>query len=195
VPGWIEVVAAPVDIVEDYRRISMWSGDLYGLDWSPVRSLAANNVYSVTLEPSALLAEPETIVRVDLHRAEAVDAAGEASFAVARDGVLHGVGVWFAAGLSPSVRISTAPPNEMKSWSHAFFPVERPVEVAAGTAVEVALRSVGNGRVWEWRVAVGGTDADARDVFHHSTFRGFALTREKVRALASDRARALRDPG
>ncbi len=177
VPHSVELIAAPVEAPADYHRVEMWTDELHGLDFSPVRSHAANNVYSITLSERSLLAAPAQLLRVELGAVEATDVGGTTSVVARRDGVIHGMGVWFDAALSESVQISTEPPLSMPSWAHAFFPIERPLELRAGETIELELSSMSNGAFWKWALRSGEA------VFEHSTFRGLFLSPERLREL------------
>lgn len=113
------------------------------------------------------------LVCVDLARVRRGKISGGVTLRVKREGVLHGVGAWFAATLSPSVRLSNAPPNSAPNWKHGFFPLEQPVYLRQGDHIEFALQSDIEGVFWRWRTAcVRRTDTSSPELarFNQSNF-------------------------
>src|SRR5213079_2794126 len=78
--------------------------------------------------------------------------AGHLTFAGARAGTAHGLGVWFDAVLAEGVGFSNAPAAPEVLYGQAFFPWPSPTPLAAGDAVTVAFqaRLVGDDYVWRW---------------------------------------------
>jgi SAM-dependent methyltransferase len=191
VPRALELFIAPVELPVVYaREIDGWAGDVCGLDFSPLRPMAANAVRTTTLAPDALLAEPAAFARVDLLEVGTTDVHGRATWNARRPGTLHGFGGWFAAELAPDVWLSNAPPIATPSWSHAFLPLERPLTLEAGDRVSVAVSALANGTVWSWRVTVG--DKACGD---QSTLWGVPSLRQRLRRVASDRVPTLTREG
>jgi protein arginine N-methyltransferase 1 len=159
IPGSVELLAVPVESEEDYAVVGDWLGDFYAFDFSAVGDVAANNLHPVELSVESFLAKPAPLVRVELAAATNGNAArfkGSASFVVGRDGVMHGIGAWFASELISGITLSNAPPNRTPSWAHAFLPLARPLPVAAGDQLEVGIGAQDNSAHWQWRVTVNG---------------------------------------
>ena len=192
IPRSVELFIAPVELHDVYQqKIDFWANDLYGLDFSPIRALATNHLYPVTLAQDAFLGDPVSLVRIDLYEAKASDVGGQVSFMANRRGTLHGMAGWFGAELTKETCLSNAPPITTSNWSHSFFPLERPVPLEVGDRLRVAINSLGNGAVWRWRVDVDA-QSDSRGAlrgqkaaFDQSTFWGFPLSGERLRRLSS----------
>ena len=87
--------------------------------------------------------------------------------------------------LADGLVLSNAPPLETPSWRQAFLALERPMRVAAGDELQVAIHAAGNGAVWRWQVthrssAAGSGTAD------QSTFFGRLMSPATLRKSAGD---------
>ena len=154
VPARMETWVAPVDSPGSFESVNTWSAQLAGFDFTPVREVATDATFTRWFDESELLAEGRLIGAMDLTQGADL-IAGEASFTVARDGVLHGLGSWFSAELAPGVHLTNAPPRR-GSWMHAFLPIAEPLEVRAGEDVRARVAVRSDDELWEWTVAVGG---------------------------------------
>jgi hypothetical protein len=146
------MILVPVENSRDYANIESWGQRFYSLDLSPARSVAANHLLWAELSPDSFLSEPASLVCVTLAGVESGDIGGEVTFAVKRDGVLHGIGGWFNADLAPGVRLTNAPPLKTLSWNQAFLPLERPLAVRAGDHLGVEIQTSSNAAQWRWGV-------------------------------------------
>ena len=62
---------------------------------------------------------------------------------------------WFAADLSPGVRLSNAPPAR-GSWMHAYLPLREAVAVHAGDAIRARVEVLTPDELWRWWVEAAG---------------------------------------
>lgn len=182
VPRAVELIVAPVEHERAYRAaVEVWRGERYGLDFSPIAEFAANNHQQVMLNPDDLLAPPAILDRMVLSSATGPEASGRVGVTITRAGTLHGIGGWFRAELSPSVELTNAPPSRTPNWSHVFFPIERPISVAAGQELSLRIRSTGNGGVWSWRVDPGRNAPVGRRGVEQSTLWGYPAGSDDLR--------------
>ncbi len=194
IPQSVELFIAPVELPESYQTINTWTGDLYGMDFSPIRPFAVNNLYPVILQPKVFLAEPAALSRIEFSDLKSPDVRNQVSLIAKRRGVMHGIGGWFAVQLTKDILLSDAPPIMTPNWSHIFFPLERPVSLEDGDRLRVAICSADNGGLWRWQVQVdgkpdsGGHLPERKARFDHSTFLGFPLSKERLRKEASNYA-------
>jgi protein arginine N-methyltransferase 1 len=160
IPSRLALIAAPVETAELYdREVDSWSQPFCGIDFSPLRIFSANQVRIVDLEQRALLASAAQVLEVDLATAESAAISGAASFTVARDGVLHGFGVWFAAALGNDIRLSNEPPLRTPTWRQALLPLEQPAAVSRGSEVTLEIDSA-DGLNWRWKGVIDGRPFD-----------------------------------
>jgi protein arginine N-methyltransferase 1 len=188
IPRSLELVVVPVELPQEYQqRIDNWKSDLYGLDFSPVRSLATNYFYPVVIERSSFLGHPAPLVRIPLFDVRSANVRSEVLLVATRRGVLHGIAGWFTAELTEDIVLSNGPPLSNPSWRHSFFPLECPLPLLEGDRLRVAIHCVSNA-VWRWQVEVrrkGGSGESLREIqFNHSTFWGVALSTEWLRKRA-----------
>jgi SAM-dependent methyltransferase len=156
IPSHITLSLVPVEWPSLYEKVIDGWGD------SPLRTFAANTLYVDAIDEDAHLAEPRTIIELDLATIEEGIASGRVAFEVEGDGVLHGFSGWFDATLAPGIELSNETARETH-WDHTFLPLERPLEVAEGTKIDVKLEYHG-GQEWRWHGSVGET------VFDQTTF-------------------------
>jgi len=157
IPQAIDMVLVPTENPEYGETINTWNQEFYSLDFSPARSLAVNNLLWADWTPDLFLSEPASLVNIELGEVECADFSGENSFVAQRDGLMHGLGGWFAAELAPGITVSNAPPNKAPSWNQTFFPIERPLKVSAGDRISVEVQARDNAEHWDWQVTAGGS--------------------------------------
>jgi predicted RNA methylase len=156
IPRSVDLVVAPVEDDKVYGYLDSWPRDLHSLDFSPAKTLAANNLQWTDLAPSLFLSEPAALISVDITRAASADICGELEFVAQRDGLVHGIGAWFAAELIPGERLSNGPPLNTPSWSQVLLPLEKPLSVRAGQRLQLSVQTRHNAAHWQWQVSVDG---------------------------------------
>jgi precorrin-6B methylase 2 len=152
IPGAIELVVVPAEADQEYAYVDSWNQTLHSLDYSPARSLAVNNMLWADLPAESCLSKPASLVRVDTAQAITADIGGELAFVASRDGLVHGIGTWFAAELAPGEWLSNGPPLRTPSWSQVLLPLERPLPVREGDCLLVEIQTSYNAAHWQWRV-------------------------------------------
>lgn len=196
IPQSVELFITPVELHAAYRRIETWTNDLYGLDFSPLRPFATNNLYAVRLEPEAFLADPVSLGRLRLADVNTPAVRSDVSVVARRQGTLHGLGGWFTAELSKDISLSNAPPLQTPSWGHAFLPLAHLVSLEEGDRLTITIATY-NGAEWRWQVEVHspptslGASPQRKAQFEHSTFWGFPWSPERLRKRASSYAPTL----
>ncbi len=162
IPRTMEMFAVPVESKDDYKMVDEWTHYQYTLDFSPLHTLAANNLLWIDLKREMFLSEPASLALIELARVDAGDLNGEASFVVKRKGTVHGIGGWFAAELAPGINLSNMPPTKTPSWSHTFLPLESPLEVKAGDRLDFTIHTSRNAARWQWQVTHHPVKGDGR---------------------------------
>lgn len=176
IPSSIKMTIVPVESSSLYKEIEFWSKDTYGVDFSSIHKMAANNRYIKSLDPGYFLSKPLPINNIDFYTVESKDlyTNNTISFTIKRAGILHGLGGWFEAKLSKNITLSTTPPNPTTSWKNVFFPIEKPVDVESGDSVVVrmAVSPISIDFVWNWNVDVLDKEGNKKAQFSHSTLQG-----------------------
>lgn len=185
IPQRAATLVAPIEAPECTAWVDFWRTRPEGFDISAAHEGAASTGYPAHLQSRQLLAPAQRLVEFHPEAPEPTYA-GAASYVVARDGVLSGLGGWFEADLAPGVTMTNTPgaPDGI-ARRQAFLPLAAPVAVGAGDHVEVAwrVRPRETILVWEVRVTRGAI------VLAHerrSTWRGMLVPREAL---------AFTDPG
>jgi protein arginine N-methyltransferase 1 len=169
VPGAIELVVVPAEADQEYAYVDSWNQSFHSLDYSPARSLAVNNMLWADLSAESYLSEPASLVRVVTAQAITADIGGELAFVASRDGLVHGIGTWFAAELAPGEWLSNAPPLRTPSWSQVLLPLEQPLPVRKGDHISVQVRTRHSAVHWQWQASVNSvTDSQSS---HRTTAR------------------------
>lgn len=170
IPQRVVLHAALVELPRDYAELDRWSRLLATFDFSPLRRVAMNNLHCIEISPVALVTEPIELVPSLIPCGEEA-LTGRALVTARRDGVVHGIGAWFSSELAPSITITNAPAGGASSWEHGFFPIETPLEMAAGESVEMEICISAGGADWTWRVgsAEMRTTPDASTRTGHAT--------------------------
>ena len=182
VPREVGVVLAPVEDAKTYDRIDFWDRRPGGFDFRPARRWSVNTGYPIALARQSMLAAPITVTRLDMATVASNPQTAEGRFVVSRAGTLHGIGGWFHAHLSPRVTLSNAPDAPARlNRRNVFLPVDRPVPVDAGDAIDVRLHVIPAETVVTWQVAVRNTDGQEKARCCQSTLRGMLLSRDELR--------------
>ena len=141
IPRSISMFIAPVQSQRHLSELERWKTDTtYGIDMSPLDKLVKNNVYLTTMDSGSCVSEPQRIETIDLsqgHHNEMLDVA--AVFPIADACRIHGLCGWFDVDLCEDVAFSTSPQQTSTVWRQVFFPLERELEVEAGSVVDVRL--------------------------------------------------------
>jgi protein arginine N-methyltransferase 1 len=158
IPRRIELYLVPIDDASIYdTRVKWWSGKPYGFDFSPLAVFASNIVFVGSVGSASFLAPPARVIETDLSTITGSDVEGRVYFTAARAGTLYGFAGWFRATLADGIELS----NEVAglSWEQVFLLLETPIDVVAGTPVDVVLESA-DGVMWRWKGKVGDASFD-----------------------------------
>ncbi|KAJ1835016.1 hypothetical protein LPJ63_001484 [Coemansia sp. RSA 2711] len=103
--------------------------------------------------------------------------ASSAMFSASCASMVHGLAAFFDAELYPGVVLSICPDThtaEMHSWFPMYFPIKRPLTVAAGSGISVHMwRRTGGTKTWyEWSVDAGGDSSGIHNINGHEYWIG-----------------------
>jgi protein arginine N-methyltransferase 1 len=152
IPQEVELFMAPVRYDPDRDRTSAWVENYRGLDLSSVRDIAVNQVFPIRLDQGDMLGPGAPMLKVDLREDVKDLYEGRNSIQIGSNGVLQGLGGWFRSFLVDDVSITNAPPNQVPSWWHVFFPLEAPLEVQEGDYLLLEASTKPSGGEWSWKV-------------------------------------------
>ncbi|MEK6532860.1 MAG: class I SAM-dependent methyltransferase [Nitrospirota bacterium] len=189
IPRRLDLYVCPIEFEDMWKQVDFWNSAPAGFDFRPARSLAANTGYPVKFNPGHLLGTPEVAWSVDPSSCDGVSLSMRAQLNVTRPGILHGIGGWFVAQLSPHVTMSNSPlVAQPINRRNVFFPHDRPVAVQTDDRVFVSMRILPTQVVVSWNVEVWRTDphdpTHAKKTklaqFSHSTLNGMLISREDL---------------
>ncbi|MEQ8278366.1 MAG: 50S ribosomal protein L11 methyltransferase [Deltaproteobacteria bacterium] len=126
-PSRVALQLAPVDdpVLYGHDGPGFWRTPVHGLDMSSLedKELEQGRVQQLRVEPAARLADPATLVALDLATASADDPFVEDTvrYTVMRDGVLSGFVGSFVATLAEGVVLDTSSDFAETHWSQSYF--------------------------------------------------------------------------
>jgi protein arginine N-methyltransferase 1 len=195
IPQSVDVCVAGIENDRLHAEVEFWRARPAGFEMSLVRRFAVNCVRRVGLEPAGLLTGGARILTYDMTRAEDDVRHGAVTLVARRAGVLHGLAGWSEAELAAGVSITNAPDAEARiDRGQVFLPLDVPVSLAEGDAIDVSLTVRSAELLVNWRVrCVHGGDVVAD--FDQSTLRGLLLTREELAVTRTEATPVLNEWG
>jgi protein arginine N-methyltransferase 1 len=142
--------------------------------------------------PEQLLVQPASWTELVYESIQSQPSTGRIERIVVRNGVAHGLLVWFEAVLGPGRRFSNAP-GIKTIYPRTFLPFEKPLPVASGDSFEVELWVGPRGEPLSWNTTLRAKDGRTQYRSRQSTFlatpaRPVALPRRgEAPGLTSDR--------
>lgn len=203
IPQHDEIWLSVVEEAEAYGAITVpWTANPYGLDMRAGARLLVNQWTRIAANAAQLLADPVLCGTLDYQTIEAPDFASEVRLVASRDGIAHGLCVWFDATLAPGIGFSNAPglPGATRPiYRNGFFPFLKPVDLRAGDVITIALKAdlVGGDYLWRWDThIVDQSEPDrVKADFHQSTLAGEPFSLENLRKRASDHVPDVNEDG
>lgn len=168
--------AALVSSAEIYRDYDWREED--GVDLTPLRRLAVSDARKARLTPAGLLSETLNAGSIDYAMIATPDFRASLPLRAMRDGVAHGIALWFDAQLSDDVQFSNVPGGPETIYGQSFLPFEQPVPMREGDAIEadIAARLVNDDDyLWRWLTTFVTTSGERRELFRQSNFFGVPL--------------------
>jgi protein arginine N-methyltransferase 1 len=176
IPGRDVVMTALVEDEALYSRtVDAWSSVPVALKRDSFVGLLANRWYRTRATGEQRLPGSSHFVTLDYDLpTPPLSASWEMS--ATRDGVAHGLLLWFDTELTPAIGLSNAPTAPPALYGQAFFPFAPAMRLRRGQRVSVELRAVltGDDYAWSWSAATDGASA------RHSTLLGIPLSTEAL---------------
>jgi protein arginine N-methyltransferase 1 len=192
-PGRIALEVAPVHYPKGRKVVDAWKQPLHDLDFALVHETAQHGRFAAELESEHLLGDPVTVCEGDPSDPGLAHMKGDVRLLVNQAGMLHGLGGWWRARLSPSVETTNSPVAEDRvvSRHHVFLPIAEPLGVKPGDEIAVTISVSTREEMVAWTVEVG------ERTFRHGEFLGALGSAEDFRRHdpehvpgAGERARA-----
>ncbi len=179
------VRAAVVQAPKRYSLIvGAWEHELPGQDLSPARRKAVNEIYKMLESSAVLMTQPELWAVLDYTRVEDPDVEGKLTWTVKRDGIGHGIAIWFDADLAEGIGFSNNPNSPAGIYGSMFLPWQEPVTLVAGQTVQVQLqaKALEDDYFWRWITQIGtpGQTGKIAIEFDQSLLQGAVLSPAKL---------------
>jgi protein arginine N-methyltransferase 1 len=192
-------------IVEDPKLCASiwdpWIQNGYGLDMQAALRVVTNGWLRTEPKPEQLLTEPQCLATLDYPTVEDRNLSAKATWRITRDGVAHGMDVWFDAMTAEGIGFSNRPGASAPEgvYGNAFFHWSAPIPLKVGDFVSVVLRAdfIGEDYVWTWRTCVqeGSNGGKPKASFQQSSFSGSAVSLANLRKREAHFVPALDEDG
>src|SRR5512132_4268042 len=176
-PERVTAILAPVWMRAFDEDLSHWRTRPHGVDMSVVADITAHEPFMTQMHigPEDILSTPQEMWSHDAYTCslEEADRSFQAklSFVAERPGKLSNLATWFHATFFDSPPLITAPDAPETHWGRFVFPLERAVEVAEGTPIEVEFHcdpsSPGSCEFF-WSVKIGDLPVERHDSRGHA---------------------------
>jgi hypothetical protein len=176
IPRGVSIFVAPMEDRQLWKSCLSLEDDsyrLYGLDLSVLREMMLESPHVGRIDPQSLLSEPQNLKAIDFKQTETYLFDEVISVRINRSGTMYGLAGWFDLKLTESLVLSNAPENPESTWEQVFFPIARPMPVAAGETMTLRLSCARSSRTrdvwWTWQASAASGLAD------HRSFQGIAF--------------------
>lgn len=189
IPQRDTIFAAIVEAAERYSHlVDGWRKNDLGVDFEPARRLVVNDFTKGHFKHEQLLAPPGLWATLDYNSVSQPDVDGELQFSIQREGLAHGIALWFETCLTDGIGFSNAPGCPEAIYGNMFLPWDEPVSLVEGQPVSVNLqaRLVDGDYMWRWKTRIEPLDGSAPIVFEQSQLAGAVVSLKNLRRSASD---------
>jgi protein arginine N-methyltransferase 1 len=172
IPASVRQMACPVVGERHFAELAVWDTVGYGLDFGPAKVMTLNNIYVRTFEAKDLLDGGGTAKvwdQLSFERLNKTTRTGEVAWTPGRRTAIHGLALWWTAGLADGIALSTGPLEPRTHWEQLYLPVLEPIALEAGQTLAVRLKSTTSyerGTNVAWTLAV--KDAAGRELARQS---------------------------
>lgn len=190
IPNAAVMETVPISAPKLFKEtIDDWSTPHLGIDQSPGRSFANQNIYwgRKELKEAEYLSEPLALLSLDFYQATETNCQVTVDFSAKQSGLCHGFAGWFKMRLEEEW-LSTAPHEPPLHWSAAYLPLDPPIAMQIGDSLTFQLVRPSYGD-WSWSVA------QDRHRQQHSTFLSTAMSLDTLRRRALDYCPQLNEKG
>lgn len=174
IPARVTAMLAPAFLPEFDESVAHWLSRPHGVDLSVVARLTTQENFHTQTPPESLVAAPQVMWTHDPHTCtlEVADQSftTKLTFEATHATTLSGLVTWFVAEMGDGGTLTNAVGHPDTHWGRSLFPLDRPIELAAGTKLDVELScdpSLPGSCEFTWSVTIAGRPPEV-----HSTRRG-----------------------
>ncbi len=189
IPQRDTLMGAVIEAGEFYSGLlSPWKDSVSRIDFSPAVPLILHGCYSSKFKAEQLLTKPQSWWVLDYAAGASVRAAARLSFQAKREGIGHGICLWFETQLFEDIGYSSGPDGTATIYRQMFLPWLEPVRVTEGQKIEVQLQAdlVGSDYIWRWETKIYGNSFEVERHFQQSTLQGAQFSRDSLLRCAAD---------
>ena len=194
---WVAVVETP----EEYQRYTApWKGNHFNLNLEATQKTLTNSWGFAHIKPHQLMTDPKLWATLDYWHVDDPNVNGEVDFQANRNGIGHGLFVWFDATISEGISFSGGPgaPKSMV-YGNGFFPFSKPIDFAKGDRISIKMQTslVVENYVWRWKTNAydGNSPQRCKANFDQSTFFGEAFSPNTIKKRANTYIPSLNEEG
>lgn len=190
---WGTLIYAP----EPYCSYSSpWQDLPYNLNLKSACRFVLNSWQKCRIAPEQCLLKPQLLTTLNYPEISTPNFQARLEWEVDREGLVHGLGLWFDAKLVEGVEFSNAPGEPDLIYGQAFFPWLEPVAIAAGDRItcEIKANLIGEKYIWQWNSQVT-TKGKIKANFQQSTFNAQLLDPEALKRRSLDYIPQLNEEG
>jgi len=176
IPARDPLRAALVESSSTYANYEWRDAD--GIDFTPLQRLATSEVRKAYIGASELLSPVVEAGEIDYRTIATPDFHASLQLEATRDGVAHGVALWFDCELTNDIGFTNAPGAPETLFGQSFLPFEAPVPIRAGETIVVELDAKlvnDDDYLWRWLTTLVSRDGERRELFRQSNFFGVPL--------------------
>lgn len=147
---WMAVVESPA-LYDNYTKT--WEHNNYGIDMNIARNMSVNTWHYGRVDVDQVLTVPTKLDTLDYQSIQSTDITGNGNQQVLRDGIAHGIIIWFDTEIFGNNSFSNAPgANHAKVYGSAFFPLRHAVSVSKSDIININIKAVlvDDEYVWCW---------------------------------------------
>ena len=180
-----------------WRLRSPWETTVVGLDLRPSVPLVLNWSYGSRFKPEQLLSNPQTWCELNYASDAQSRTAADLNLRALRNGVAHGLCIWFETQLFREIGYSAGPETSSSVHGQIFLPLLEEVPMSEGQLMQIKLQAdlVASDYVWRWETHVGSRDDLPALHFRQSTFFGSCFSPLSLQRHAVDFVPARNEPG
>jgi len=169
VPGVLTAVLAPAHMVEFDDATAHWRSKPHGVDLGLIAELTSQETFHTQSQP-ALVAPGQVMWSHDPLTCSLAVAdqqfTTKLTFHATAASTISGLVAWFTADMGDGTILTNAVGAPDTHWGRTLFPLDRPIQLAAGAAIDVTLAcdpSLPGSCEFSWTVSIDGQTE------HHDT--------------------------
>jgi protein arginine N-methyltransferase 1 len=189
IPAVDKLHAALVSAPEFYEQmLAPWADSFDGVRLSPMHERVLNSACGADFDAAKLISAPQEWSRLDYQQGAQRRASGKLRLPALRDGVGHGICLWFETILFEEIGYSTGPGHPNNVYGQLFLPWREPVNLEAGDEVSVDLYAdpVGGSYLWRWQTRFPGKNEQGARGFSQSMMDGARFSPDVLRRRSTE---------